>query len=180
MHNEKEHYESFFSFFKNEKQKIWEKLEIITYKPKIFETVDIKSDIIEHPKTSHKFSNTIRKGKNPNNSLYSDTKKVQIFWRQINVKITTQVHAFKGYNGAYNVKILNSFNPELQFKNTKSVIKSKLIKLLSELRGFRFGTTLALVFKKIESKEKTKYDNFYSSSKAEKIINKSDIENAFK
>ena len=79
MHNEKEHYESFFSFFKNEKQKIWEKLEIITYKPKIFETVDIKSDIIEHPKTSHKFSNTIRKGKNPNNSLYSDTKKVQIF-----------------------------------------------------------------------------------------------------
>ena len=41
-------------------------------------------------------------------------------------------------------------------------------------------TTLVLVFKKIESKDKTKFDNFYSSSKAEVIINESDIENVFK
>ena len=40
-------------------------------------------------------------------------------------------------------------------------------------------TTLALVFKKIESEDKTKYENFYSSSKAEIIINESDIDNAF-
>ena len=36
-------------------------------------------------------------------------------------------------------------------------------------------TTLVLEFKKIESKDKTKYDNCYSSSKAEIIINKSHI-----
>ena len=36
--------------------------------------------------------------------------------------------------------------------------------------------TLVLVFKKIESKDKTKYENFYSSSKAEIIINESDID----
>ena len=41
-------------------------------------------------------------------------------------------------------------------------------------------TTLVLVFKNIESKDKTKYDNFYSSSKAEIIINESNIENVFK
>ena len=40
--------------------------------------------------------------------------------------------------------------------------------------------TLVLVFKKIESKNKTKYDNFYSSSKTEIIINGSDIDNVFK
>ena len=39
--------------------------------------------------------------------------------------------------------------------------------------------TLALVFKKIESEDKTKYDTFCSSSKAEIIINKKDINNAF-
>ena len=39
--------------------------------------------------------------------------------------------------------------------------------------------TLVLVFKKIESKNKTKYDTFYSSSKAEIIINESDIDDAF-
>ena len=40
-------------------------------------------------------------------------------------------------------------------------------------------TTLVLVLTKIESEDKTKYDNFYSSSKAETIINASDIDNVF-
>ena len=40
-------------------------------------------------------------------------------------------------------------------------------------------TTLILVFKGIESKDKTKYDNFYSSAKAETITNESDIVNVF-
>ena len=40
-------------------------------------------------------------------------------------------------------------------------------------------TTLVLVLKKIKSKDKTKFDNFYSSSKAEIIINKSEIDNVF-
>ena len=41
-------------------------------------------------------------------------------------------------------------------------------------------TTLVLVFKKIESEDKTKYDTFYSHSKAEIIINESDIDDIFK
>ena len=41
-------------------------------------------------------------------------------------------------------------------------------------------TTLALVFKKIESKDKTKYDNIYSSTKTEIIVNESGIKNVFK
>ena len=78
-----------------------------------------------------------------------------------------------------NVEILNSFNLELQLKDTESVIKSKLIELLIQLNGFKFVTTLVLVFKKIESKDKTKYDNFHLSSKSEIIINGSDIDNVF-
>ena len=83
-----------------------------------------------------------------------------------NIKITKREHAFKGYASTYNVEILNSFNPELQLKNFMSAIKSKLIELLTQLREFKFVALLALVFKKIESEDKTKYDNFYSSSKA--------------
>ena len=40
-------------------------------------------------------------------------------------------------------------------------------------------TTLVLVFKKIESEDKTKYDNFYWSLRAEIIINESDIDDVF-
>ena len=39
--------------------------------------------------------------------------------------------------------------------------------------------TLVLVFKKIESEDKIKCDTFYSSSNAEIIINKSDIDDVF-
>ena len=75
---------------------------------------------------------------------------------------------------------MNSFNPEIQLKDTKSAIKSKLIKLLTQLKGFKFKTTLVLVFKKIgENEDKTKYDNFYSNSKGEAIINESDIGHVF-
>ena len=37
-------------------------------------------------------------------------------------------------------------------------------------------TALVLVLKKIESEDKIKYDTFYSLSKAERIINKYDID----
>ena len=65
----------------------------------------------------------------------------------------------------YNIEILNSFNPEVQLKDTESAIKSKLIKLLARLKGFKFVTTLNLVFKKIEE-NKIKYNNFYVKLKS--------------
>ena len=58
-------------------------------------------------------------------------------------------------------------------------MKSKLTDLLTQLKDFRFVTTLVLVFKKIESEDKTKCDNFCSSSKAEIIINVSEIDDVF-
>ena len=50
---------------------------------------------------------------------------------------------------------------------------------MTQLKGFIFVITLVLVIKNIESKDKTKYDNFYSSSKAEIIFNECDIDNVF-
>ena len=85
----------------------------------------------------------------------------------------------KAMQAFHNVEILTSFNPELKFKDTESAVKSKLIELLTELKGFKFMTALVLAFKKIESEDKTKYDTFYSSSKAEIITNKSDIDDVF-
>ena len=74
---------------------------------------------------------------------------------------------------------MNSFNPELQLTNTESAIKNNLIDLLSELRGVNFMTTLVLEFKKIESDDRTECSTFYSNSKSETIINKSDIDDVF-
>ena len=76
----------------------------------------------------------------------------------------------KSFTSTYNAEILNSFNPEVQLKFQK---------LLSELRRFKFVTTLVLVFKRTQRKDITKYCNFYLSSKAEIIINESDTDDLF-
>ena len=96
-----------------------------------------------------------------------------------NVKITKRERTFKFFASTYNVEILNSFKPEIQFKDTKSAIKSKLVELLTQLNGFKFVMTLVLVFKKVESEDKTNYDNFYSKLKTEIIISESDIDDVF-
>ena len=73
----------------------------------------------------------------------------------------------------------HAHNPELHLKDTESAIKNKLIDLLSVLRGFQFVTTLVLEFKKIENNDKTKYSIFYSTSKAETVIDESDVDDLF-
>ena len=88
---------------------------------------------------------------------------------EINAKITKRSRVFKRYASFYNVEILNSLNPELQFKDNESAIKNKLIEL-SESKGFKF------VKKKIESDDKIEYDSFHSNSKAKTIINESHID----
>ena len=40
-------------------------------------------------------------------------------------------HAYKGNASTYNVKLLNSLNPELQLKDTESMTKNKQEDLLS-------------------------------------------------
>ena len=99
-------------------------------------------------------------------------KTVKTFETKKNVKITGREHSFKGF-------VSTSFNVELQLKDTESTIKNKPIDLLSKLRGFKFVAILVLVLKKIESEDKTKYDNYYSSSKSGTIFNESNKKDVF-
>ena len=95
-----------------------------------------------------------------------------------NTKITKWSHAYKDYTSACKAEILNYFNSELQLKDAEFTIKNKLIDSLSELRGFKFVTTLVLEFKKIEINNKTKYSSFCLNSKSDAIINESNIDDA--
>ena len=63
---------------------------------------------------------------------------MKIFWVKKNAKKTKRSHASSC-----------SFYLILQLRDTESVIKNKLIDLLSELRGFIFVKALVLEFKKI-------------------------------
>ena len=91
-----------------------------------------------------------------------------------NIKTTKREHAFKGYASTCSVEILNSFNLELQLKDTESAIKSKLIELLTQLKGFKFMITLVLVFKNIKQSM-----TIFIQTQKQIIINESDIDGVF-
>ena len=55
-------------------------------------------------------------------------------------------YTYKVYAGTCNVEILNSFNPELEIKDTESAIRNKIKDLLTESKGFKFVATLVLEF----------------------------------
>ena len=56
--------------------------------------------------------------------------KSENFLSQKTVNIAKREHEFKGFASTYDVEILNSFNAEVQIKDSESVIKSKLRELL--------------------------------------------------
>ena len=67
-------------------------------------------------------------------------KKIKIF--QMKRKMTKRENVLKGYASNHNVEIVNSSYPELQLKDTESAIKSTIIELLTQLKGFKFVRTL--------------------------------------
>ena len=77
--------EQYQSFVRKKNTESAKQSEVITYQPKSFENpsiVDVKSVIIEHPKTSHKFSKTEKVSQvGSNSSLHSDTKKKWKFFK---------------------------------------------------------------------------------------------------
>ena len=126
---------------KKENKKLVKRSKVIVQQPKTIEdpnTVDIKSVIVTHPKTSHRLFKTVKNTQRvgADSSLYSETKTENILNKK-NVKITKQSYACRGNASTFNVEILNYFNPELQLKGIEIVNRNKLIDLLSELRGFK-------------------------------------------
>ena len=96
-------------------QKIGETIKIITQQPNLIENsnvIELKSVTLEHPKTSHKLSKTIKQAKkfseivgackHSTSLLYREiTKHEKRFWRRY--------HAYKGYANSYNVQLSFEF-----------------------------------------------------------------------
>ena len=59
------------------------------------------------------------------------------------------------------------------------ILNLRLNMELYELKGFKFVTSLVIVFKITKRDDATKYSTFHSNSKAERIIIERDIDDVF-
>ena len=80
-------------------------------------------------------------------------RKSENFLNEKNVKITKREHACKSYASTYNAEILNSFNPELQFTDTKSYASTYNAEILN-------SSNPELQFTDTESPIKSKIYNY--------------------
>ena len=58
-----------------------------------------------------------------------------------NAKITKWCHGYRVYVSTYSAEILNSFNPDLQLKDTESAIRNKLKDLILNWKGLNRDDT---------------------------------------
>ena len=79
-------------------------------------------------------------------------------------------HAYRDYAGAFNAEILNSFNSELQLKDSEYSVRNKTKHLLDGLKGFKFMTSLVWEFKKMQSSDETKYRPFTYSQRLKQLL----------
>ena len=107
------------------------------------------------------------------NPMRMDDKKIVFM-----IRIMLYIRNIAGYNcvRVYTIRTSNLFNPELQLINAKSVIKSKLKDLFSELKQFKVQTVSVLENKKIDD-HKSMPKIFQSSAKL--IVKDSNLDKAF-
>ena len=85
-----------------------------------------------------------------------------------------KAQAIRGYTRSYEIGLTNKEDPLIQLQNTSFVIESNLLKILTEMKGFKFSEVLKITFEKQvgdESIEKTAYFN----GKVQTVTNEMEI-----
>ena len=91
------------------------------------------------------------------------------FYDELN--IATNSSAFGKFAKTYKVEIVNKKDPLIQLEASKSSIKDWFKDILTELKGFKYQITLAILLSKIKINESIEYSPVYSNSATKTVIN---------
>ena len=91
------------------------------------------------------------------------------FYDELN--IATNSSAVGKFVKTYKVEIVNKKDPLIQLEASKSSIKDWFKDILTELKGFKYQITLALLLSKIKINESIEYSPVYSNSATKTVIN---------
>ena len=79
--------------------------------------------------------------------------------------------AFSGYARSYKNEIVDKINSLIQLEASKQSITDLFKDLLTEIKGFKYQITLAVLLSKIKSDESIEYSPVYFNSKTKTVIN---------
>ena len=88
-----------------------------------------------------------------------------------NIKLEETKSALKGYTKSYQIPILYKNDPLIQLQNTRKAVEKHIIKFLDDIKGLEFIETLKVTFEKQASPNEKIIKSTYFNSKAQTIIN---------
>ena len=94
--------------------------------------------------------------------------------RHIKPTFTQKAQALAGYTKSYEISLIERQDPVIQLLYTRSVIKNNLLKILTEMKGFKFNEVLRITFEKQEGDEPIE-KTAYFSGKPQTVTNEMEI-----
>ena len=92
------------------------------------------------------------------------------FYNQLNIIRTD--HAFSGYAMSYKVEIVDKKDLIVQLEASRSSIKDFFIRLLNEIRGFKYQITVKVFLKKYKPNGEIEFTPVYFNSSTKTVINR--------
>ena len=93
-------------------------------------------------------------------------------------KIKQVNKALKGFTESYEVNIINEEDPSIQLQKTRQKLGFYIKNILESMKGLKFIETLKVTFEKTTGREEITIKTAYFSSKAQTIINQTEIAEA--
>jgi len=87
---------------------------------------------------------------------------------------TQKEQALRGFTRSYEISLVNKQDPFIQLLSTHSVVKNNLLKILNEMKGFKFNETLKITFKKHKGDELIE-NEVYFNTKPRTVTNEIEI-----
>ena len=94
--------------------------------------------------------------------------------RHIKPTFTQRAQAIRGYTRSYEISLTNRQDPLIQLQNTRLVIENNLLKILTEMKGFKFNEVLRITFEKQEGDEPIE-KTAYFSGRPQTVTNEMEI-----
>ena len=98
----------------------------------------------------------------------------EVIEEQTEPTFTQKEKALRDFARSYEIGLVNREDPLIQLQKTRSVIKNNLLKVLNEMKGFKFIETLKITFEKYKGDELIEKEAYFNA-KTQTITNEIEI-----
>ena len=134
--------------------------------------------VVNWLKWSKNIDKVIEEQTEPTEVIEEQTEPIEVIEEQTEDQteptFTQKEQALQGFTRSYEIGLTSRQDPLIQLHNTRSLIKNNLLKVLNEMKGFKFTETLKITFEKYKGDELIEKEDYFNA-KTQTITNEIEI-----